>query len=124
MVVHAIGDFPEAEARAFFEWQLTFSVWEPPPLDDASWARIFEVCGGNAGSLLLVAGEWKGASSLEGGTSPFSRAFFGRRGGRAVTFPRARSAIVPRALSPPCFPAPRAPLPADSAETPLGHHPR
>ena len=71
MEVEVIGDFPEAEARAFFAWQLQFSVWKPTPLppDDASWARIFEVCGGNAGSLKRVADEWTGATDLEKGTA-------------------------------------------------------
>ena len=89
MEVQVIGDFPEAEARAFFEWKLTFSVAEPPPLDDASWSRIYEVCGGNAGSLLVVASEWTGASTLEGGTSPFSRAFLSA-GGVWLSFSHAR----------------------------------
>ena len=45
--VEVIGEFPEGEARAFFEWRLQFSVEEaPPPLDDASWARIYEVRAG------------------------------------------------------------------------------
>ena len=72
MEVEVIGDFPEAEARAFFAWQLQFSVWQPappPPPDDAAWARIFEVCGGNAASLKRVADEWTGASGLEKGNA-------------------------------------------------------
>ena len=44
--VEVIGEFPEGEARAFFEWRLQFSVEAPPPLDDASWARIYEVMAG------------------------------------------------------------------------------
>ena len=70
MEVEVIGDFPEAEARAFFTWQLQFSVWQPaPPPDDASWVRIFEVCGGNAASLKEVASKWTGATGLEKGTA-------------------------------------------------------
>ena len=68
MEVHVIGDFPPAEARAFFEWQLSAS--KPAPLlGDASWARIFEVCGGNAASLKEVASKWTGATGLEKGTA-------------------------------------------------------
>ena len=68
MEVEVIGDFPEAEARAFFEWRLQFSA-TPLPLDDPSWARIFEVCGGNAASLKEVASKWTGATGLEKGTA-------------------------------------------------------
>ena len=42
--VEVIGNFPPDDARAFFEWRLQFSEEEgAPPLDDASWARIYEV---------------------------------------------------------------------------------
>ena len=71
MDIHTIGDLPESDARAFFEWRLQFSVQEEevPPLDDVSWTRIFEVCGGNAARLKEVAFFWKGAATLEEGTA-------------------------------------------------------
>lgn len=49
-----IGDFTEAEARAYLVWQLQ-RLRSGVALDDAAWAAVYDVCGGNAGDLGRVA---------------------------------------------------------------------
>ena len=64
--VQVVGDFALDEARRFFESRLKLRSGAPP-LDDASWLRIFEVCGGNALRLQRVADLFEGPADLEAG---------------------------------------------------------
>ena len=68
-----IGDFPEAEAREYFDKQARpaptrwWGAPRRPPepcLGDDEWGRVFDVCGGNAGCLTTV------AVSASGPTTP------------------------------------------------------
>lgn len=70
--VAVVGDFPEPEARAYFNKALqqraaSMTLASPlpePRLGDAEWSRVYAVCGGNAGRLAIV------AVSARGGLQP------------------------------------------------------
>lgn len=51
-----LAELSEPEARRFFtEHATAHASAAAAALDDACWARVFEVCGGNPGTLLRVA---------------------------------------------------------------------
>ncbi|KAK9820217.1 hypothetical protein WJX72_007582 [[Myrmecia] bisecta] len=47
--VQVIGDFPEEEARKFYNTR------GPKPVSEEDWKQVYEVCGGNAGLLIRAA---------------------------------------------------------------------
>jgi hypothetical protein len=53
-----IGDFVEDHAREFLQWKLQKNR-QSGTLDDAAWAKVYEVCGGNAGDLARLAAKLK-----------------------------------------------------------------
>lgn len=65
-----IGDFPEEEAREFFKSQaLLRAGCGEIVLIESDWAKVWDVCGGNAGQLLLAAsafvGDWDVGENLK-----------------------------------------------------------